>query len=86
MLTAAPRVASVTAAVDTTLLRLDQAALFELMADQPAMTQDILHTVSPYLQNALQQLSAADARIAQLAPTERADTGALPRRTVELAN
>ena len=62
VLNAAPRLASVTAVADTTLFRLDQETLFDLMADHVVIMREIVRTLSEYLQNSFQNLSELDAR------------------------
>ena len=61
-----PRVASVTTFDRTVLLRLNQAPLFELMEDQPAVARGIISVLSSHLRDRVQDLREARKQIASL--------------------
>jgi HEAT repeat protein/CRP-like cAMP-binding protein/ATP/ADP translocase len=57
VLDAAPRVASVTAEEDTLLLRLDQEALYELMADRIEVARGIIRVLTTNLRNRVRDVN-----------------------------
>ena len=61
-----PRVASVTTFDRTVLLRLNQAPLFELMEDQPAVARGIISVLSSHLRDRVQDLREARKQIGAL--------------------
>ncbi|GEM_PF-5047711 len=60
------RAASVTAVEDCVLLRLDQEALYELMADRVEVAHGIIHVLVNRLNDRMQDLGALQARVQQL--------------------
>jgi AAA family ATP:ADP antiporter len=63
LLDAEPRMASVTAAVDTLLLRLDQEPFFELMDDRPEVARGIIRVLLGYLRTRAQDVNELRARL-----------------------
>lgn len=61
-----PRAASVTAVVDTSLLRLDQEPFYDLMADRIDVTRGIVRVLSGKLRTALRDLNETHARFEAL--------------------
>ncbi len=57
VLDATPRTASVTAIEETTLLRLDQEALYELMSDRVEVMRGIIHVLSSRLRDRMQDVT-----------------------------
>lgn len=66
LLDGAPRVASVTALEETRLLRLDQEALYELMADYIEVARGIIHVLSGHLRARVQDVADLRARVQEL--------------------
>ncbi len=60
------RAASVTAVEDCVLLRLDQEALYELMADRVEVAYGIIHVLVNRINDRMQDLGALQARVQQL--------------------
>ena len=61
-----PRLASVTAVVDTRLLRLEQAPFYELLEDRIEVARGIIQTLSQRLRARVADLNALRARLASL--------------------
>ncbi len=61
-----PRLASVTAVVDTSLLRLDQAPFYELLEDRIELARGIIQMLSRRLRARVADLNALRARLAGL--------------------
>ena len=61
-----PRLASVTAVVDTRLLRLDQAPFYELLEDRIEVARGIIQMLSQRLRARVADLNALRARLASL--------------------
>jgi hypothetical protein len=66
VLDAAPRVASATAVEDTRLFRLDQDALYELMADHVEVARGIIRVLSRYVRERVHDLAEAHTRLQEL--------------------
>ena len=62
VLSSAPRVATVTAAEDTRLLKLDQDPLYELMSDHIDIARGIIEVLSGHLRARVEDLAALRAR------------------------
>ena len=60
LLDPAPRSASVTAAVDSQLLRLDREPFFELLEEHPEISQHIMQMLTRRLRRLLEKLSVKD--------------------------
>jgi hypothetical protein len=65
-LDATPRLASVTAVDDTQLLRLEQDALYELMADHVAVARGIIKVLSGHLRARVKDVAGLRARVQEL--------------------
>ncbi len=65
----APRSASVTALEETSLLRLDRDALYEVMADQIEVVRGIMHVLSEYVRVRAQDVADLSARVRTLEGT-----------------
>jgi ATP/ADP translocase/HEAT repeat protein len=63
VLDAEPRMASVTAVVDTQLLRLAQEPLYEVMDDRSEVGRGVIRVLSQYLRNVTRDLSELHARL-----------------------
>lgn len=62
-----PRIASVTAEVDTRLLRLDQEPFYELMDERNEVARGVIRVLTRYLRARVRDLSAARAQLADAA-------------------
>ena len=58
-----PRLASVTAAEQTRLFRLDQPSFYELMAERPEVAMGIIRVLTGYLRNRVRDIAQPKARI-----------------------
>ena len=63
-----PRMASITAVEDSQLLRLDQEALYELMADRPEVARGMIRVLSRRLRDRVRDLNELRDRLGVTAP------------------
>lgn len=61
-----PRTASITAEVNTTVFRLQQADFYTVMADYPQVSQSVIRVILGYLRARVRDVSELSARVAQL--------------------
>lgn len=70
-----PRLASITALEDTTLLRLDQQPFYELMEDRIEIVRGVIGVLSGHLRNRVRDVTTLRARVTELEAQSAAEPG-----------